>query len=243
MITKRDLIIVLATFCLAFALFTIVPVGSNYKTSGLGVYDPWIDSNDDGRINILDCIALSGVFGTTGTPINKTALLLELQARIDSLNATNLELQSKVDLLNASLLESQSRIDDLNASLASQINVLMTQMVTMNATISDLRADITVLNATKLGKPDYDSGWTAIAQGANVHFNHGLGTTEVLVYVIGKCPGFGIHQLYYGLDYYDVVDRGICWWNLDTNGINVIRGQTDTAYEQVRVMLWKIPQP
>jgi len=43
--------------------------------------------NDDGRIDIQDLARVSVAFGTYGTAINKTELLLELEARIDALNA------------------------------------------------------------------------------------------------------------------------------------------------------------
>jgi len=48
-------------------------------------YDPWLDYNDDGKIDILDIAATAKAYGTTGTPINKTALLLELQSRVEAL--------------------------------------------------------------------------------------------------------------------------------------------------------------
>jgi hypothetical protein len=83
MITKKDLIIaVLCTFCLTSALFMVL---STKSSSGIGEYDPWIDPNDDGAINYLDGILLGAIWGTSGTPINKTALLLELQSRIANL--------------------------------------------------------------------------------------------------------------------------------------------------------------
>jgi hypothetical protein len=57
-------------------------------TTSSASYDPWIDLDDDGDIDIFDIVQMAGAYGTTGTPINKTALLLEMQARIDVLNAT-----------------------------------------------------------------------------------------------------------------------------------------------------------
>ena len=152
MVTKKDLIIVISCiFCLASALFMMMPTRSS---SSNGVYDPWIDSNDDGVIDSTDLGILGANWGTTGTPINKTALLLELQARIDSLNATNLELQSKVDLLNASLLESQNTIDELNATvlgLQSQIDTLNYTLTTrtnsLNATVASLLDRVSELEA------------------------------------------------------------------------------------------------
>ena len=85
MTNKKDLIImVLAAFCLTAVLFTILPVSSQ----GIHPYDPWWDLDDDGRIDISDLARVSGAFGTYGTPINKTELLLELQSEIDSLNSS-----------------------------------------------------------------------------------------------------------------------------------------------------------
>lgn len=68
MITKRELVIAILTLCLTATLFTILPAGSKYSTSGMGEYDPWLDSNEDGRINILEAIILGGSFGTAGDP-------------------------------------------------------------------------------------------------------------------------------------------------------------------------------
>ena len=82
MTVKRDMIIaVLAIFCLTSTLFMILPIQSS---PGNG-YDPWLDNNDDGKINILDIAATAKAYGTTGTPINKTALLLDLQFRVEAL--------------------------------------------------------------------------------------------------------------------------------------------------------------
>ncbi len=52
-----------------------------------GTYDPWIDTNDDGIIDIYDLEALGSLYGTSGSPINKTALLLDLQSRVEALEA------------------------------------------------------------------------------------------------------------------------------------------------------------
>jgi len=53
-------------------------------------YDPWADLDDDGDIDIYDIVDIAGRYGTTGTPINKTELLLELLNRVDS-NEARLE--------------------------------------------------------------------------------------------------------------------------------------------------------
>jgi hypothetical protein len=91
MVRKRDLVIaVLITFCLTAMLFSVRFTGSQTP----GQYDPWLDINDDGRILIEDVAWVAKAFGTKGDPINKTALLLDLQSQIDSLNA------SLIDLIN-----------------------------------------------------------------------------------------------------------------------------------------------
>lgn len=72
MVNKKDLVVVaLATFCLTSTLFIIT---SSRSLSPSGVYDPMVDLNDDGQIDILDAIILAGHFGTSGTPITKNAL-------------------------------------------------------------------------------------------------------------------------------------------------------------------------
>ena len=53
-----------------------------------GAYAPWMDLNDDGIIDAYDLQLLALIYGTSGTPINKTERLLELEARIDNLNAS-----------------------------------------------------------------------------------------------------------------------------------------------------------
>jgi hypothetical protein len=114
MVTKKDLIVaVLCTFCLTSTLFMMTRTRSS---PDIGEYDPWLDSNDDGTINILECITLAGAFGTTGTPINKTALLLELQARIDSLNATIVEQQNIINNLNNAVIYLNETLTYINGS-------------------------------------------------------------------------------------------------------------------------------
>ncbi len=68
-------------------------------TSSIGEYDPWMDTNDDGRIDMRDIGNLARMYGAEGTPINKTEMLLELQERLDALNATVLTLEEQIALL------------------------------------------------------------------------------------------------------------------------------------------------
>lgn len=45
-------------------------------------YDPWLDNNDDGKIDIYDVVEVASAYGSVGTPINKTAMLLDLWDRV-----------------------------------------------------------------------------------------------------------------------------------------------------------------
>jgi len=75
-VMKKDLVVVvLVTFCLTAALFLIIPIRSSPAERE---YDPWMDLDDDGKIGITDLYKLAVIFGTTGEPINKTALLHHL---------------------------------------------------------------------------------------------------------------------------------------------------------------------
>jgi hypothetical protein len=94
------------------------------STTSSAPYDPWYDLDDNGKIDIFDIVRMAGTYGTAGTPINKTALLLELQSRMDNLNASMLDLE---DQLLALLLELQADVDSLTASvieLQSQVAAL-----------------------------------------------------------------------------------------------------------------------
>jgi len=85
LIKKRYIIIALGI--VSVLLVSLFVTNVLLAQSG-GEYDPWIDTNNDGIIDINDVAAMGSIYGTLGTPINKTKLLLELEARLDSLNAS-----------------------------------------------------------------------------------------------------------------------------------------------------------
>jgi uncharacterized coiled-coil protein SlyX len=103
-----------------------------------GTYDPWVDLNDDGAINILDAITLSNHFLETGTSINKTALLLELQSNIDNLNSSLLNLEAyfetRIATQDALIAELQSRTESLNSTIGELQDRLDMLSVRMNQT-------------------------------------------------------------------------------------------------------------
>ena len=67
---RKEVLIVLVTFCLAATLFSIIPVGSQ----GVREYDAWFDvtgpipGQPDGKIDLRDYYAMGLKFGTEGDP-------------------------------------------------------------------------------------------------------------------------------------------------------------------------------
>jgi hypothetical protein len=94
---------------------------STVSVQSNGGYDPLIDLNDDGTIDIFDIVAVALAFGASGTPINKTAVLLELQGRVIILEDEVAILRTEVDYLNASLAGLKVLVDTLNETLSTRL--------------------------------------------------------------------------------------------------------------------------
>jgi uncharacterized coiled-coil protein SlyX len=225
MVIKKDLVIaILSTFCLTATLFMIMPTRSQQP------YDPWWDTNDDGIIDTEEMYGAALRFGALGDPINKTALLYEV-------NATFTELLSKIANLEARANELETSIVDLNASLVEQ-----------QSRIAELETVLSILNATKLGKPDWDSldtyGWISIPAGEFRILTHNLQTTNVIVYMVGyDFDGHEFHQIDYGGEKNGLNEYGARWEQLTTTTITVTRFGMDQNWDLIRVMIWKIPEP
>lgn len=85
MLKKRYIIIVLGV--VSVLLGSLFVSNIILAQSGGIEYDPWLDYNDDGIIDVKDLSSLGQTYGTSGEPINKTALLLELLSRVEALEA------------------------------------------------------------------------------------------------------------------------------------------------------------
>lgn len=189
---RKDLIVaVLLTFCLASTLFIIVPTRSS---PGLMDYDHWYDLNDDGIIDMTDIGLLCLKYGTTGTPINKTALLLELQERLDTLNASCLLLAQTMNLVTTDL---QNQINDLYTNLANaeayftavtndlyyETGLLELGLVMVNGFIADLQVRVTAMEDAVeslmtrcriIPNGDFEKGIAGTTWGAIIDWNYEL---------------------------------------------------------------------
>ena len=95
---KKDLTVaVLTTFILTVTLFSVLPTRS--APGSAPGYDFWADINGDGKINMYDISYTAQRFGATGEPINKTALVQEIDtARAhNETYSTTLETRSGYD--------------------------------------------------------------------------------------------------------------------------------------------------
>jgi hypothetical protein len=222
--------IILATVLLS-SMFLVSITISEFPPEPQGAYSVWGDLNDDGKIDILDIVWMAGHYGTTGTPINKTQLLLDLLLKIEQLNTTIIEQQNTISLLNET------------------VNYLNTTVINLNETV-------TILNSTGLGAPDYDSGWVSIGAGQTRQFVHNLGSLELLVYVVGQTyetysyVDSPLCQILYGGNNFiypggEEYHNGFWWYAVNENRIDVRNFGVQCAGNphHVRVIIWKIPQP
>lgn len=225
---------------------------SDFPPEVPGIYSPWGDLNDDGIINIFDIVWVAGRYQTTGTPINKTALLYNVS---DTLNM----LLNKIDELNSTVIEQQVIINGLHNTviyLNETVQILNGTVNYLNTTVTYLNETIATINGTGLGAPDYDSGWEWVNYGDYRTFTHDLNSYNLLVYAVGQAwePAQNFYselcQVFYGGDNYIYPGGasytvGAYWYAVSENALRVQNfgvGATGGWYN-IRVMIWKIPQP
>ena len=104
-------------------------------TSSIGEYDPWTDLDDDGKIGITDLYKVAAIFGTTGDPINKTALLLELEARMDALNGTIVSLKECIVVIGSIPYDENGAYDTI-IGLSQDVSGLIPTEFTLVAAVA-----------------------------------------------------------------------------------------------------------
>jgi hypothetical protein len=115
MVDKKDLAIaVLSTFCLTISLFTIIPTRTLLPTDNVNAskpeYDPWLDYNEDGIVDISDILDTALAFGSTGDTtknVNVTNFPLDEHGNLN-VNVVSEPLQAYKKVDRIILLESFS---------------------------------------------------------------------------------------------------------------------------------------
>ena len=133
------------------------------------------------------------------------------------------------------------------AILASSLlsTVIATQLVVGSQGPAGPQGLVGILN------PDYDSGWVKRSGRIVIELNHNLGTSDIFVYVLAKWyrdwEGSGgpmVHQFYYGGDWYgDPVQMQGFYWSCYTENPNMIEVYCYDRIDEIRVLIWKLPEP
>jgi len=216
MIDRKDLAVsVIVIVCLTISVF---PSITSSQTEELPEYDPWVDPNDDGKIRIDDILTLALMFGAEGTPINKTALLLELLTKIENLNNTVIELENTINYLNTTIINLNETVVYLNGTQglgspdydSGWVGLSKETIRTFNHNLGTTR-----LLVYMTGKAPYNQGHQMWYGGD--HYND-----NVYQYILGAY-----------------------WYLQNENTICVRRyGQgIECPWYEVRVMIWKIQEP
>ena len=131
---------------------------------------------------------------------------------------------------------------------------LTTSSITLYRRPEDTYADWVRVRIWVDPYPDYDSGWVTLTPGAAATLNHNLGD-DPIDYVVDmeyKSAGSGVNQRYFGgVDFGSKSFGGArnnhrvgaYWRSLTSSAITLYRRAEDDYAAQVRVRIWKRPQP
>jgi hypothetical protein len=97
-VTKKKYLTILSVAIVSVLLGSLLVNNMLMAQTDSHEYDPWIDLNDDGDIDWFDFGIFAQAYGTSGTPINKTALV-ELESRVDALETRIEVLENKSGFL------------------------------------------------------------------------------------------------------------------------------------------------
>lgn len=161
-------------------------------------------------------------FGLREDPLQESDFISDLFARVDALEVENEEQENYIRSTREYAMSHSHKFSDLTGEPVSPVGIL--------------------------NEPAFDSGWLSIEVGEIMDIEHGLGTTEILVYMVGRNRLNHVHQKDYGSDDWrisngDLMRNGASWAAREENFIEVHRLQEDGLWEEVRVLIWKLPPP
>jgi len=209
---------------LANVILSVVFLGSMFfmgATSSLGEYDPWVDINDDGAVNVLDLILVANGLGGSGEPLYKAALEYD-SGWIDITNKVG-------QYFNVT--------HNLNST---DIIVDITGKTTIDGGV----------HQRHLGGSDFMSGWNRTYGGAQMDVSLSVVQTGDGGYAIaGYTDSYGAGNYDFWLVKTDAAGNakdgfnyGLVWTDSTDDTITLYRGATDTYWNYVRVRIWKIKE-
>jgi len=143
----------------------------------------------------------------------------------------------------------------------TQITTLNSKVLALEDSYTQLSQSVETLEAlggAGFGAPDYDSHWMPIDQGGSVEVSHNLGSTNLLVYLVGEYDDNYTHQYAYGGNeehyveyvmgefYFESIEKvGTfgAWWRTDgLDRVIVFRHEHDDSWHEFRVLIWRLPE-
>jgi hypothetical protein len=126
---------------------------------------------------------------------------------------------------------------------------LTTSTISVYRAEDDGATDQARVRIWRVASAAYDSGWRSATSGT-VDLTHGLGGDPDDYVVYMEMYGFaaGVNQVQYGRDRFRHSDGtvrrlGAFWYGLDASSIHVFRGEYSSHADEVRVRIWRRPEP
>ena len=231
-----------------------------------GDYDPWIDFDDDGDIDIFDIVRIAGSYGTTGEPCEAKAAL-----EYDSnwINITDKHGQYFNIIHNLHIIDwdSANIVVDITGKTAMEgdnLNLGLTNYTRYQTYGGiDLEAAESLVQTSDGGYAlagttmSYDSAsgdfWLVKTDASgNMQWNKTYGGTSseqgyALVQTIdggyaltGYTDSFGAGGADFWLVRVNLLVNGLSWTDCTTDVMTLHRAATDIYWNYVRVRIWKI---
>jgi len=193
-------------------------------------------------------IIISFLFGSLLTTRGVFDNFLGVEEEVEGLSPSMQILQDQYAELEFQVAESQSALIRITA-LETEVAQLKENMLTESKVVDLIEA------SAQTAKADYDSGWIdAPSPGEKDFVDHMLGTTEFTVYIWGAY-WFGNHWVYHQHDMSvtyahqhdlsgDISARtGLVWESSEggENMLKITRHPNDQHWEQIRILIYKIP--
>jgi len=250
LVNGRFVIAVLTVACLATVLLTVAPIRSG--SPGAGEYDPWLDWNDDSRIDMKDVSRVARAFGTNGTSVSKASLMYD-SGWLDLRNETG-----EHYVITHNLNDTELQVDAREITPGWNRTYGGTNDDYVYALVQTTDGGYALAGYTDsfgaggsnfwLVRTDTNGNmqWNTTYGGTNNDQAYALvQTTDGGYALAGYTYSFGAGSYDFWLVKTDAsgnvggVESGLAWVDSSANTVTLYRGAIDTYWNFVRVRLWK----